>query len=361
MARLRDLGITIGTMQPGPLNAITDVPGVRVGYSTVIEGTSARTGVTAIHPHAGSAFHESVPAAIVVLNGAGEMTGRSQVDEYGILETPILITNTLSVGAVHRATVEWLTEQEPLLGRSYFVVPVVAETFDGFLNDGGAQYVTRDHVFAALDSAHDGKIVEGNVGGGTGMLTFGFKGGVGTSSRIVPLGEQQFTVGAIVQSNFGRRDDLLIDGVPVGRTITELPLEPGEEPAKDGSIIIVVGTDAPFSDRQLRRIANRAMLGLSRAGGLGRNSSGDIMIAFSNAVENRAVRSLEVGQPIVARRQVDDRAIDPFFQATVEATAEAVANALVAAETMTGRDGNTAHALPHDRLIEVMRAHNRIG
>lgn len=361
MPRLRDLGITIGTMEPGPLNAITDVPGVRVGYSTIIEGASARTGVTAIHPHAGSAFHESVPAAIVVLNGAGEMTGRSQVDEYGILETPILITNTLSVGAVHRATVEWLTEQEPLLGRSYFVVPVVAETFDGFLNDGGAQYVSREHVFAALNSASGGAVAEGNVGGGTGMLTFGFKGGSGTSSRVVPLGDEQFTVGVIVQSNFGRRDDLIMDGVPVGREITELPVEPRQEPAKDGSIIIVVGTDAPLSDRQLRRIANRAMLGLSRAGGLGRNSSGDILLAFSNAAENRAVRSLTVEQPIVTRLQLDDRAIDPFFQATVEATTEAIGNALIAAQTMTGRNGNTAHALPHDRLIEVMRAHNRIG
>ncbi len=191
------------------------------------------------------------------------------------------------------------------------------------------------------------------------MLTCGFKGGIGTSSRLVPLGDHEYTVGVLVQSNFGRRDDLLIDGVAIGQAIPDLLLEPGQ-PVKDGSIIIIVGTDAPLSDRQLRRIANRSMLGLSRAGGLGRNSSGDIMLAFSNAPENRALRSLSVEKPILHRIQVDDRAIDPFFQATVEATAEAVANALIAAETMTGRDGNTAHALPHDRLIEVMRAHNRI-
>jgi D-aminopeptidase len=362
--RLRDLGITIGTMPPGELNAITDVPGVRVGHTTVIDGDRARTGVTAVHPHEGSAFHESVPAAVVVLNGSGELTGRSQIDEYGMLETPILITNTLSVGAVHRATVDWLAASEPLLGNRYFVVPVVAETFDGFLNDGAAQFVTAEHVVAALDRAASGPVAEGNVGGGTGMLTCQFKGGIGTSSRRVALGAQSFTIGVLVQSNFGARDDLIIDGVPVGRQIADLALEWADGgPEKDGSIIIVVATDAPFSDRQLRRLGMRAMLGLSRAGGIGRNSSGDIIIAFSNARRNRSLRSIRVPEDslILQREHIDDRAIDPFFQAVVEATSEAIGNALTAAETMTGRDGNIAHALPHDRLVEIMRQHGRLA
>ena len=367
--RLRDLGITIGTMPAGSLNAITDVPGVRVGHSTVNgHDQSIRTGVTAIHPHEGSAFHQLVPAAIVVLNGAGEMTGRSQIDEYGLLESPILITNTLSVGAVHQATVEWICASEPELGSGHFAIPVVAETFDGFLNDTAGQHVKREHVVAALDSAATGPVTEGNVGGGTGMLTCQFKGGIGTSSRKIEIAStgKTFTIGVLVQSNFGQRDDLLIDGVPVGREIQDLQLERGSNHLqKDGSIIIVIATDAPFSDRQLRRIANRAMLGLSRAGGIGRHSSGDILIAFSNAPVNRTRRpadrqNLQPADVILHRLQVNDVAIDPFFQATVEATSEAIGNALIAAETMEGRDGHIAHALPHDRLVEIMRKYGRL-
>lgn len=365
--RLRDLGITIGTMPTGPLNAITDVPGVRVGHSTVIgPDQSIRTGVTAIHPHEGSAFHQLVPAAIVVLNGAGEMTGRSQIDEFGLLESPILITNTLSVGAVHQATVEWICDSEPELGSGHFAIPVVAETFDGFLSDTAGQHVKREHVIAALDGAATGPVMEGNVGGGTGMLTCQFKGGIGTSSRVVEIAEQSFTIGVLVQSNFGQRGDLLIDGVPVGREIQDLQLERGSEHLqKDGSIIVVVATDAPFSDRQLRRIANRAMIGLGQAGGIGRHSSGDILIAFSNAPANRTRRpsdrnNLPTSNVLLHRVQVNDIAIDPFFQATVEATSEAIANALIAAETMEGRDGHIAHALPHDRLVEIMRKYGRL-
>jgi D-aminopeptidase len=364
-ARLRDLGITIGHMAPGPLNAITDVPGVRVGQVTVIDGSRTRTGVTVIHPHDGFAFREPVPAAIVVLNGAGEMTGRSQIDEYGILETPIAITNTLAVGAVHRAMVEWLCREAPGLGTDDFVIPVVAETFDGTLNDGSVQAIGREHVFAALDGAVDGPVAEGGVGGGAGMLTFQLKGGIGTSSRRVALGADTYTVGVLVQSNFGRREDMLIDGVPVGMEIPDLMPELGGENEKDGSIIIVVATDAPFSERQLRRLGNRASLGLARAGGLGRNSSGDIIIAFSNAPENRTRRDTRVNgvpedQQILDRRQINDLLIDPFFQAVVEATSESIANALMAAETTTGRDGNKAYALPHHRLIEIMRRYGRL-
>ena len=369
--RLRDLGITIGAMAPGPLNAITDVPGVRVGHATVVHGEGPlrvgqgpeRTGVTAIHPHEGSAFRSLVPAAIAVLNGAGEITGRSQVDEYGLLESPILLTNTLSVGAVHRACVEWLIEREPGLGTRHFAIPVVAETFDGFLNDIAGQHVTGEHVYAALDGATgqgDGPVAEGNVGGGTGMLLFGFKGGIGTASRVVQHGEHDYTLGVLVQGNFGARQDLLVDGVPVGREIADLtPVVGAAISEREGSVIVVIGTDAPLSDRQLARLCRRGMLGLSRVGSIAGHTSGDLLLAFANAPENRVDRLDE--SPLQARLQVNDSQLNPFFRATVEATAEAVLNAMVAAETMVGRDGNTVYALPHDRLREVMRAHGRVS
>jgi D-aminopeptidase len=367
--RLRDLGIEIGVMPVGQYNAITDVPGVRVGHSTVIHGDGplsvgkgpARTGVTAIHPHDGSVFTSMVPASIAVLNGAGEMTGRSQVDEYGLIETPILITNTASVGAVHRGCVEWLTEHHAELENAVFVIPVVAETFDGFLNDVAGQHVTTEHVFHALDSANGGPVAEGNVGGGTGMTLFNFKGGIGTSSRLVELDGQTFTVGVLVQGNFGSRADLLVDGVPVGREITDLMTTRGEDidgPRTDGSIIVVIGTDLPLTDRQLGRLCRRGMLGLGRVGSTARQSSGDILIAFSNARENRFDRFNR--DAILDVKRVNDERINDVFQATIEATSEAVLNAMVAAETMVGRDGNTAYALPHDRLREVMRKYGRL-
>jgi len=368
--RLRDLGITIGVMPPGQHNAITDVPGVRVGHSTVIHGDGplvvgqgpARTGVTAIHPHEGSVFASMVPAAIVVLNGAGEMTGRSQVDEYGLIETPILITNTLSVGAVHRGAVEWLTEHEESLRSSDFVIPVVAETFDGFLNDVAGQHVSTENVYEALDGACSGPVVEGCVGGGTGMMLFRFKGGIGTSSRTVQLDDKTFTIGVLVQGNFGAREDLLVDGVPVGREITDLLPVRGEpkaaRPQPDGSIIVVIATDAPLTDRQLGRLCRRGMLGLGRVGSTARQSSGDILIAFSNALENRFDRFNR--SPLVQSIRVNDERIDDLFQATIEATSEAVLNVLVAADTLVGRDGNTAFALPHDRLQEIMQRYGRL-
>ena len=367
--RLRDLGIVIGTLPPGPLNAITDVPEVRVGLTTVIhdgdparpEFGPARTGVTAIHPHRGSAFTSRVPAAIAVLNGAGEITGRSQIDEHGLLESPILITNTHSVGVAHRACVEWLARRTPTIGREHFVIPVVAETFDGFLNDGAAQHVTKAHVFAALDSAAEGPVAEGNVGGGTGMLLFGFKGGTGTASRVVEIDNHRFTVGVLVQGNFGAREDLLVDGVPVGREITDLLPTPGDSAAPletDGSVIVVIATDAPLSDRQLGRLCRRGMLGLARVGATARNTSGDLLLAFSNAPENRIERGDD--RVILPSARLADTRMDILFQATIEATEEAVLNALVAAETMTGRDGNTAYAIPHDRLQEVMARYGRL-
>ncbi|MEX2314560.1 MAG: P1 family peptidase [Thermomicrobiales bacterium] len=368
--RLRDLGITIGTMEPGTRNAITDVPEVRVGQTTVIHGDGpltvgkgpARTGVTAVHPHGRSCWAEQVPAAIEVLNGAGEITGHANIDEFGMLASPVLITNTLSVGAVHRATVEWQVREHPEIGPEEWSAPVVAETYDGFLNDTAGQHVTREHVWGALDNATGGPVSEGNTGGGTGMTLFGFKGGTGTSSRVVEIDGDSYTVGVLVQGNFGGREQLMIDGVPVGREITDLRTERGGNrptSASDGSIIVVIATDLPLSDRQLGRLCRRGMLGLSRVGSVASNGSGDLLLAFTN---HRDCRVPYPDEPtIITSPRLADGIMTPVFQATVEATEEAVINAMVAAETMTGRDGNTAHALPHDRLVEIMRRYNRLG
>lgn len=360
--RLRDLGITVGTMPTGAYNAVTDVAGVRVGHRTVVEGESVRTGVTAVIPVEGTAFSQMPPAAIQVLNGAGEMTGRSQVDEYGLLESPVMITNTLSVGTVHRGVIEWLRSKEPTIGAIHFSIPVVAETYDGFLNDIAGQHVTEQHVFEALESATSGPVAEGCVGGGTGMMLYGFKGGIGTSSRVVEIEDTPYTVGVLVQGNYGVRELLLVDGVPVGREIQDLRPERGTElpaPPRDGSIIVVIATDAPFTDRQLARLCRRGMLGLGMIGATATHGSGDILIAFSNHPDVLVDRFST--EPVLTAPHINDRRIDPFFQATVEATAEAVLNAMVAAEDTTGFNGNRAYALPHDRLVEIMRKYGRLA
>lgn len=365
-ARLRDLGISIGTMPAGRWNAITDVPGVRVGQTTVIHGEGplvvgkgpARTGVTAIHPHEGAAYRDMVPAAIGILNGAGEITGRSLVDEYGVLGSPVLITNTLSVGEVHRACVDWMVREDPTVGPDEWVAPVVGETYDGTLNDTAGQHVTREHVFAALDGATDGAVDEGNVGGGTGMRLFGFKGGIGTASRTLDIGGQGYTVGVLVQGNFGATENLLVDGVPVGREIGAVRNATSSE-QKDGSIIVVIATDIPLSDRQLARLCRRGMLGLSRTGSTAHHGSGDLLLAFSNAPATRVNRFDDA--PFLTTPRLSDEHISPVFQATIEATEEAVLNALIAAETMTGRDGNTVHSLPHDDLRAIMRRYGRLA
>lgn len=370
--RLRDLGIVTGAMSPGPLNAITDVPGVRVGHSTIIQGEGPlrtgqgpiRTGVTAILPHEGEIVDYPVPAAIRILNGAGEITGRSEIDESGALETPITITNTYSVGMAYRGVIEWLTQRDPSLGTGRFVIPCVAETLDSFLNDTAGQHVTVEHVFAALDSASDGPVAEGNVGGGTGMSLFGFKGGIGTASRVVPIRDEHYIVGVLVQGNFGRRPDLLVNGVPVGREITDLlPYAPERVDApkeQDGSIIVVIGTNAPLDARQLGRLCRRGMLGLGRVGSTGRNFSGDLLMAFSNAPSAR-LDATSRDHNLVTTTRLADWSIDDLFQGTIEATEEAVLNALVAAETMTGRDGNTMYALPHDRMRVIMQRYGRLA
>jgi D-aminopeptidase len=363
--RLRDLGVpltTLDALPPGPLNAITDVPGIRVGHTTLISGTGPlligkgpiRTGATAIHPHSSSAFTSSVPCAIRILNGTGEITGRSHVDELGLLESPILLTTTLSVGEAHRGLTDWLCRHNPTIGPRHFVVPVVAETFDGWLNDAAGQHVTKEHTIAALDSATTGHVPEGNVGGGTGMRLFGFKGGIGTSSRMVQLGDHPYTVGTLVQGNFGSRDELLVDGVPVGRALRDWEPPPAPESGeRAGSVIVVIATDAPLNERQLGRLCRRGMLGLGRVGATAGNTSGDLLVAFSNGPENRVDRFDD--SPLRRHTHLADGVLGPVFRATVDATAEAVLNALCAAETMTGRDGHTAHALPLDRVADLLR------
>ena len=334
-------------MPPGPLNAITDVPGVLVGHETLIRGEGrlrpglgpVRTGVTVIRPHPDNLFREKVLAATHVLNGAGAMVGRTLVDELGVLETPIFLTNTLNVGLVYDAAVEACCEESPEIGISApSIIPLVAECDDSYLNDLQGRHVRAQHVRAALERAGDGPVEEGAVGAGTGMTCYEFKGGIGTSSRRTSSGH---TVGVLVLANHGAREHLRVGGVPVGLQIAgQLPNRGGE-----GSIIMVVATNASLGSSQLRRLAVRAGLGLARTGSTARDGSGDISIAFSTA--QRIAECAQVTVRMAAE-------INPLFQAVVEATEEAIINALTAAVSMTGRDGNTVHALPLDQLRQLV-------
>jgi D-aminopeptidase len=373
--RTRDLGITIGLGRPGPLNAITDVAGVRVGHATIIEGEGplvigqgpVRTGVTVVVPRGPDDWREPVFAGCHRLNGNGELTGLEWIRESGKLTTPIAITNTHSVGVVRDALVAASVRHvDP--HSAWWSLPVVGETYDGLLNDINGFHVRPEHLRLALDTATGGPVTEGNVGGGTGMVCHEFKGGIGTASRVVPTDRGGHTVGVLVQANYGKRAWLRVDGVPVGAEIgvEEVPSPYGEArraatdpPPGSGSIIIVVATDAPLLPYQLERLAQRAGLGLARAGGTGGHTSGDLFIAF--ATGNRLPAEDEDQPQILTYevRTVGDTVIDALFDATIEATEEAIINALVAAETMTGRDGNVAHALPHDRLLEVMARYGR--
>ncbi|KAB0538791.1 P1 family peptidase [Pseudochrobactrum saccharolyticum] len=360
--RARDLGIPF-TGTTGPNNAITDVEGVTVGYSTIIEGEGkletgkgpARTGVTAILPR-GKTFNP-VFSGWYSLNGNGEMTGTTWVEESGFLEGPIAITNTHSVGVVRDSVVSWLIDNDltgPHFKDLYWLLPVVAETWDGILNDINGMHVKKEHVYAALDNAAGGKIAEGNVGGGTGMNLFHFKGGTGTSSRKLSDEEGGYTVGVLVQGNFGRRQDLMIAGVPVGEEITELMQDTSWTREESGSIIVVVATDAPLLPHQLKRLARRVPVGIGRVGGFGANGSGDIFIAFSTANPDAFSR-----EETTQMEMVSNNKMDPLIQAAALATEEAIINAMIAAETMKGRDDNISYALPHDRLVEVMKKYNR--
>lgn len=358
---LRELGISIGTLPTGRYNGITDVPGVLVGHSTIIEGEGplvpgigpVRTGVTAIKPHPGNLFQSKVPGAVYVINGFGKATGIAQVQELGVIETPIVLTNTLSVGQAWDALCEYMLEQNPDIGVTTGTVnPLVLECNDGYLNDIRGRHVKPHHVFEALNGASSGPVAQGNVGGGTGMSCFGFKGGIGTASRCVELGENQWIVGVLVMSNFGSMKELRISGVPVG---LELEWRLGTQAkAPPGSIVIVLGTDAPVCHRQLMRIAKRCQGGLARVGSTFQNGSGDFVVAFSTA--NQV--SHKDPSPFVEGKWLrdDSRELGRLFVAAVEATEEAILNSLFAAETMVGRDGNTRMGLPADMVLDILKS-----
>jgi L-aminopeptidase/D-esterase-like protein len=365
--RARDLGIPfVGTT--GQLNAITDVAGIEVGHSTIITGNGeniigkgpVRTGVTAIFPR-GKKF-SPVYANWYSLNGNGEMTGTTWVTESGFLETPIMITNTNSVGVVRDAVLKWYVDTNWYGEENWwYTYPVVAETYDGFLNDIYGFHVKENHVLEAINNASTGIIPEGNVGGGTGMMCLGFKGGIGTSSRVLKIKDSTYTVGVLVQSNFGAKRNLTIAGVPVGIVLKDTlnyvyngpPISRRQE--GDGSIIVIVATDAPLLPHQLKRIAQRVPLGIGIVGGRGSNGSGDIFLAFSTANENAFSRS-----ETTRVETYSNDLITPLFEATVQSVEEAIINAMIAAETMEGINGNKAYALPHDLLIDILKKYRRI-
>ncbi len=350
--RARDIGIKPGIFSPGKNNAITDVQGVKVGHRTIIEGTNIRTGVTAIIPHSGNIFREKVPAAIELGNAFGKLVGYPQVQELGELETPIILTNTLSTWTAASALVEYTLR---LRGNEHVrsVNPVVGETNDARLNDIRGMHVTRDHILEALEKATDGAVEEGAVGAGTGTTSFGWKSGIGTSSRLLPEQYGSYTVGVLVQSNYG--GILTIDGVPVGKELDQYMFRDADE-QEDGSIMIIVATDAPLPSSYLKRLARRALVGLGRTGTPMTHGSGDFVIAFSTSEKIRI--------PADAEREYDQTilrqsALTPLFQAVVEATEEAIYNSLFKAEAMTGYRGTTVEALPVEKVKEIMKKYNR--
>jgi D-aminopeptidase len=349
-ARARDLGVAPGIFKPGPLNAITDVAGVRVGQVTLSEGDKVRTGITAILPHGGNAYLDRVPAAVFVGNGFGKLAGSTQVTELGELETPIVLTCTLCVWKVADALVEWMLAQ-PGMERVRSLNPLVAETNDGTLNDIRARPVTADAVRRALETASGGAVAEGSVGAGTGTVAFGWKGGIGTSSRVLPSSLGGYTVGALVQTNFG--GILEVMGAPIGKALGRYAFQSDVSAGRgDGSVIIVIATDAPLSDRNLRRVAARAMLGLGRTGSSASNGSGDYAIAFSTAA---AVRRAWNAKQIATTELANDET-SGVFEAVVESVEEAVYNSLFMATTVTG-NGRTIEAIPLDKVRAVLAAH----
>lgn len=360
--RLRDLGIVVGQYQPGPFNAITDVEGVKVGHQTLIRGEGAlkpgegpvRTGVTVVIPR-DDVWHKKVPAGSFVLNGTGEMTGLSWVAESGFLEYPIALTNTLNIPRVANGVMSWMIKQYPAIGiEDDTLTPVVAECDDGRLNDIQGRHVSEQDVIAALDGASNGPVKEGTVGAGTGMVSYGFKGGIGTASRKLPDKEGGYTIGVLVNANHGRRPELVVAGVPVGK-LYEPPqqishaLTPGQS---EGSIIVVIATDAPLDSRQLTRLAKRAALGLARTGSTARHSSGDFMLAFSTA----NVIPHYPKDPTFTLTHLSDSHLNPIITATVEATEEAILNAITVATTVTGRDNHRFEAIDLQRLTALLRS-----
>ncbi len=362
--RARDIGIPFDG-KTGKFNAITDVKGVEVGYSTIISGNGknirgkgpVRTGVTAILPRGRN--NNPVFGNWYSLNGNGEMTGTTWITESGFLEGPIMITNTNSVGVVRDAVLKWFVKTGWYKEDFWYTYPVVAETYDGFLNDIYGFHVKESNAFEALDSAKSGFLKEGNVGGGTGMMCLGFKGGSGTSSRVLKVKDSTYTLGVFVQSNFGRKRNLTIAGVPVGKELidtlnNEFKAPPSYQPG-DGSIIVVVATDAPLLPHQLKRIVQRVSLGIGQVGGQGTNGSGDIFIAFSTANRTAFQRENFTKVDVLPNDE-----INPLFEATIQATEEAIINAMVAAETMEGINGNKAYGLPHKLVMDVLKKFNRV-
>ena len=365
-SRARDLGFHFDG-SPGPLNAITDVSGVQVGHTTLIEGEGKlvqgkgpiRTGVTAILPRGDRSLDDPCFAGWSSLNGNGEMTGTTWVEESGFAEGPIMITNTHSVGIVRDAVISWRASQGSADASGYWwSLPIVAETWDGFLNDINGFHVKEKHAHEAIRNAKGGPVEEGCVGGGTGMVCHSFKGGIGTASRVVTIKNQDYTLGVLVQANYGDRKNLTIAGVPVGKEITDLmPRDSYEKNHEgDGSIIVVIATDAPLLAHQMKRLARRVPMGVGKVGGYGSDGSGDIFIAFSTANSNVAFSDGTVNVEMLPNWM-----ISPLFEATVQAVEEAIVNTLVAAETMEGINNNKVWALPHDRLIQIMKKYNRIN
>ena len=375
--RARDHGIVLGTLPPGPLNAITDVAGVRVGHATLVSGDGplivgqgpVRTGVTVIVPHDGDVFLEPVFAGCHRLNGNGELTGLEWIRESGFLTSPIAITNTHSVGVVRDALIRHAIRSHPP-ETEFWSLPVVGETFDGVLSDINGFHVRAEHLDAALDGASGGPVAEGAVGGGTGMICHEFKGGIGTASRVVPEASGGWTVGVLVQANYGSREHLRIDGVPVGREIpvADVPSpwdqddarRTGRSAAGAGSIIVVLASDAPLLPHQRARLAQRAGLGIARMGGLASTTSGDIFLAFATGNRGLPEAAIEPGPRItVDVRMLDDARMTPLFLAAIEATEEAITNALLVARTTTGANGITAYGLDGERVVEIMGRYGR--
>jgi len=352
--RIRELGIRIGTLEPGPYNAITDVEGVRVGHTTIIKGEdrgAVRTGVTVILPHCGNIYEQNLFASYFNLNGWGEMTGMAAVEETGKLKTPIFLTGTYNVGIVYSAVINYLSKINPNIGNAAQTVnPVVAECFDDFLSDTQSRQISEKDVLMAIEKAKSGTVVEGAVGGGTGMTSFGFKGGIGTSSRKV---SDKYIVGVLVMANTGSRDQLRIDGVPIGKEIRGFKYKYG----KTRSIILVAATDAPLLPYQLKKISKRMAIGLAQTGAISHTGSGDILLTFSTA------NKIPLNKPASFQniKAINDFWITPLYQAAVEATHEAVINALTAARTTVGRDNNTAFGIPLDQVKKIMKKYLRIG
>ncbi|MEJ8804496.1 DmpA family aminopeptidase [Pontibacter sp. H249] len=353
--RARDYGVKIGVLPTGKLNAITDVKGVKVGHTTLVQGENIRTGATAILTHEGNIFQQKVPAAVYVGNGFGKLAGTTQVQELGNLETPIILTNTLGVGTAMNAVVDY-TLQQPGNEQVQSVNAVVGETNDGYLNDIRGRHVKEQHVLEAIKQAKAGAVAEGNVGAGTGTVCFGFKGGIGTSSRELPASLGGYTVGVLVQSNFG--GVLQVDGVPVGEELNQFLFRQQITEKADGSCMIVVATDAPVDARNLERMAKRAMMGLARTGGIASNGSGDYVIAFTSHPELRIPYTSEATTETVTLLRNDE--MSPLFMAVIEATEEAIINSLFTAETTKGKEQRVVEALPLNKVLKIMKKQNAL-